>query len=121
WRSGDSTYFDSAAVQSGQFNFQGKASAPTMATLYLKGYKGYLSFFLENADIEINGTADSMSNAKITGSHSQDEYEAYQVSVKALTAKRKALYKQYTEAKKSKDAVALAKVNEALDQLREER
>ncbi len=62
-----------------------------------------------------------MSNAKITGSHSQDEYDLYQVSAKALAAKRKALYKQYTEAKKSKDAVALARVDEALDQLREER
>lgn len=117
WRGIDSVHRDSTAVANGKFIFKGKVPNPEMAVIYLKDNKGYVQFFLENGDININGVADSMNKATVTGSQSQDEYETYQASVKNITDQEENLYKQYDSAHKNNDTATLAKVESLIDTL----
>lgn len=117
YRGADSTYFDSSAVTDGKFTFNGQVPNPEMAVIFLKNYKGYVQFFLENADIHIAGKADSLNNAKITGSQSQDEYEVYTASVKSITDQEKGLYKQYDSAQKANDSATIAIVENQIEAL----
>lgn len=120
WRVGDSTHVDSAAVTNGKFSFTGQVIEPTMAIVYLANRKGYDQFFLQNADIHIEGSADSLTQAKITGSPSQDEFEDYKSQLSDLSKQQDDLFKQYSEARNNMDSAALADVTTKLDKLNEE-
>jgi peroxiredoxin len=117
WRGIDSVHRDSSAVADGKFTFKGKVANPEMAVIYLKNNKGYVQFFLENADIYIKGVADSMNKASVKGSQSQKEYENYQASIKNITDQEDGLYKQYDMAQKNNDTVTLAKLEVQIDTL----
>lgn len=107
WRGMDSNRFDSSKITNGKFKFSGKVLYPEWCEIYLKNRKGSFLFFLENADIHITGIADSMSDVKITGSHSQDDYVVYNNSIKDITDQLSGLNKKYSEAKRNKDYVAI--------------
>lgn len=117
YRGADSTHFDSSAVKDGKFTFNGQVPNPEMAMIFLKNYAGYVQFFLENADIHITGKADSLNNAKIAGSQSQDEYEVYTASVKSITDQEKGLYTQYDSARKTNDTATIAMVENQIEVL----
>ncbi len=117
YRAIDSLHIDSTAVAGGKFTFKGKVANPEMAVIFLKESKGYVQFFLENADIQITGVADSMNKATVTGSLSQDEFKNYQASVKNITDLEDGLYKQYSDARKNNDTAALAKLESQIDTL----
>lgn len=117
WRGIDSVHRDSSAVADGKFTFKGKVPNPEMAVIFLKHNKGYVQFFLENADININGVVDSMNKASVTGSQSQDEFENYQASVKNIGDQEDDLYKLYDMAQKSNDTATLAKLESKIDTL----
>lgn len=117
YRGADSTHFDSSAVTNGKFTFNGQVTNPEMAVIFLKDNKGYVQFFLENADIHITGVADSLNKATITGSKSQDEYVAYNSSVKNITGQERALYQQYDSAHNNNDTAAIARIGNQIDAL----
>jgi len=121
YMNGDSMRVDSSTVTSGKFNFKGKVAEPEMAAIYLKDFKGSIQFFLENADIHITGKADSMNNAKVTGSNSQGEFESYQAFVKSITDEEDSLYKQYDAAKKNNDSATVATLQNQIDGLGKQR
>ncbi|MGH2645008.1 MAG: redoxin domain-containing protein, partial [Chitinophagaceae bacterium] len=117
YRGTDSTHFDSSAVTNGKFTFNGQVSNPEMAVVFLKNNKEYVQFFLENADINITGVADSLNKATINGSKSQDEYVAYKASVKSITDQENALYKLYDSAQNNNDTAAIATAENQIDAL----
>ncbi len=121
WQGIDSTHVDSAAIRDGNFTFDGKVANPEMAGIYIKDDSGHVKsrvrFYLENSNIHISGTADSLSNAKITGSQTQDEYESYKASVKGIRTQEKKLYKKYRNAKKKKNDELVSKVEDQIDSL----
>ncbi len=116
-RVGDSMRVDSAAVKEGKFTFTGKADQPTMAALYLKNRRSGVQFYLQNADIKISGNVDSLSNAKITGSPTQDDFEAYKSSIKEYTVQEDSAYSKYQTARQMNDTATTAVIEKQVDSL----
>ncbi len=116
--SGDSDNKDSAAVSNGHFAFTGKVAEPTMTVLYAGRMQ--VRFFIENKTVYIDGNADSSENIRVKGSSTQQEYEAYNASMKDIRDKQESLYRQYDEASTKKDTAALSVVKDQLKTLGEE-
>lgn len=113
----DSAKTDTIRIKDGKFTWTGKVTEPVKA--YLMFPDRYVDFFLENADIHISGHADSLSNLKVTGSASQDEFVAYETSLKSITDQEGALYQKYDEVKDNDTAKAALEAK--LDELRKQR
>jgi peroxiredoxin len=97
---------DSAMVISGSFTFKGKAATPQYCYIGIpnNGHKEYrLGFFVDNGQIHIAGKKDSVSDAVITGSATQDEYKSYIASRKPLNDEEENLSKLYEMASAKKD------------------
>ncbi|MBX6380859.1 MAG: AhpC/TSA family protein [Thermoflavifilum aggregans] len=98
---GDSVVNDSAKIQNGRFRFTGKVDAPTLFSLSLPNSMQELDFFVENADIRISGNADSLAQARVSGSAAQQDYEAYQQQMQPFNKQYMALYQVYEDAVRS--------------------
>ena len=61
-------------VQDGQFTFKGKVSYPDMHLIYING-NGPVHLFLENANLSVTVSMDSLDHPVVTGSASHMEYE----------------------------------------------
>jgi hypothetical protein len=108
---GKNVRVDSAMVLKGEFKIKGGAVVcPERVTLTAKGRRAGLSFYLENADIVVTGNIDSLYNAKVAGSKTQEEYTAYQLSLKPFSDKNNALYEEFTAAKKADDKAKMAEI-----------
>jgi peroxiredoxin len=86
--SGKIVTLDTTIVKNGVFKIAGgSVEYPEMVSLVTLDKRKGFSFFLENAKINITGKLDSLSNAKVTGSKSNDEYSAFMGSIKPLSEK----------------------------------
>ncbi|HOB85184.1 MAG TPA: TlpA disulfide reductase family protein [Bacteroidales bacterium] len=86
--SGKTVILDTITVKDGLFKIVGgPVEYPEMVSLVSPDRKKGFSFFLENAKINITGKIDSLSQARITGSKSNDEYSAFNRSMKPLIEK----------------------------------
>lgn len=99
---GKTIYLDTAKVVDGIFIMTGKsAEYPEMVMLVSPDRKRILPFFLENTKIYITGRLDSLINAKISGSKSNDEYVEFQTLLKPFTEKMTKLTREYRSANES--------------------
>ena len=112
---GDSTVRDSAVVKAGQFQFTGELPMP--AQVYIGTKKEYIPFYLENADIRIEGNADSLDKVRITGSATQATQDSLSASMRPITDQIDSQYVAYGAADKAKDTARLAIVEAKLDSL----
>jgi peroxiredoxin len=94
---------DSVVSKNGNFKMEGKVEYPDMVTLTAMNTGKRMAFFLENSKIEITGKLDSLANAKVTGSKTQDEYNSFLSSMKGLSDKSVALFKDYQIAGQAND------------------
>jgi peroxiredoxin len=86
--SGKVVVLDTTVVVNGLFKIVGgEVEYPEMVSLVTLDRRKGFSFFLENAEINITGKLDALSNAKVTGSKSNDEYSAFMGSIKPLSEK----------------------------------
>jgi peroxiredoxin/uncharacterized protein YxeA len=115
--SGQFQTMDSVQLVNGVFEFDGQVSSPEYVYLSVSGKRGFVPFFLENSMIEIKFHTDSMMNAKITGSATQDEYLAYQDGMKAFNSRGEELSTQYQAADSLKDETMMAEVEKKFDEL----
>jgi peroxiredoxin len=83
WQQGDSVKIDSALVKEGKFKFKGHVVDPSLAVIFLKKQRP-VRFYLENADIEMTGSADSMARLSIKGSATQSEFETYNLRIEGI-------------------------------------
>jgi peroxiredoxin len=89
---------DSATVVKGEFTIKGgKVDYPLYVTLMAKNMRKGMSFFLENSNITISGHIDSLYQAKVTGSKTQDEYESVMKMEEPVNEKMSELSKAYSE------------------------
>ncbi|HEY4965326.1 MAG TPA: TlpA disulfide reductase family protein [Puia sp.] len=107
---------DSAALDHGFFKFSGKADTAEFCRISLDDHQK--SFFLENGKISILITKDSMKQAQITGTRTQDEFNYFQIQLsKPLTDKMAELEKSYDAANKEKNQKAIDSLDKAFDGL----
>jgi peroxiredoxin len=114
-QAGDSAVRDSAVVKGGQFQFTGEVPMP--AEVYITTKKEYIPFYLENADIRIEGNADSLDKVRITGSATQAMQDSLSASMRPITDQIDSQYVAYGAADKAKDTARLAIVEAKLDSL----
>ncbi|MBQ5996408.1 MAG: DUF4369 domain-containing protein, partial [Bacteroidales bacterium] len=68
-------------IQNGSFTMKGAVAYPDLHLLYIDG-QGPVEFFVENSDISLTVSLDSLDGAEISGSASQMEYERFYKSIK---------------------------------------
>jgi peroxiredoxin len=113
---GDSAIRDSAVVKAGQFQFTGDLPMPAEA--YIATRERYIPFYLENADIYIEGNADSLDKVRISGSVTQATQDSLTASMRAITDQTDTVMNAYAAADKAKDTAKLAIAEAKLDSLR---
>jgi peroxiredoxin len=100
---GEWVKLDSAKLHKGEAKFRGHVENPDICYLTVSNSTQKLPFFIENSNILILGSLDSLSSAKVSGSATQDEYQKLQDSMNELDKKATALFDQSKEMEKAGD------------------
>jgi peroxiredoxin len=108
---------DSAVVKKGVFTIKGVVEYPKMVVLMAKDMRKGTSFYIENSEITITGHIDSLNNAKITGSKTQDQYIAYQNSLKQFEDRTEKNSAEYKVAEAAGDKAKMTGLEKASEQI----
>lgn len=112
---------DSAFAVKGSFKMQGgSVKYPEMVLLTAKEARLRTTFYLENSDISITGSIDSLENISIAGSKTQDEFKAYNEAGNALNERYERLYTEYQSASQRGDTASMAKLEKDAELLQKE-
>lgn len=114
---GGYSVIDSATLVNGAFTIEGVVEYPQMVNLALKEKRGGLNFFIENAEITINGQADSLYLASVTGSQTQSEFEAYKASFEEMNNEMRKAYDRYREAKMAGNEELAASIEKEFEEM----
>ncbi|WP_199756960.1 TlpA disulfide reductase family protein [Pedobacter sp. KBW06] len=107
---------DTVKVNNGQFKWVTKMAEPQKVGTMLFGR--YYQFFVESGNIKISG-GKRTEDIKITGSKSQDEYEAYDKTLKYLDDQESPLYEKWGKVSKDEQIALEEKVDDLRKQRRE--
>ncbi len=107
---------DTADVVDGVAVLEGEVAMPGTYYLSVAGQRAKAVIFVENANMKVVGKADSIYAAKVSGSATHDEYNAFNEKMSAKADEYMALYKQAQEAGAAGDTV---KADELMSQVRE--
>ena len=100
----DATLIDSAKVSGEKFTFKGKTIEPNMYWITLnKAESPSLIFFVDNTNVTVNASADSMAFAQVKGGTTQDEYKTWLAMQAKYMQTRQGLIMQYNEYGKAND------------------
>jgi peroxiredoxin len=108
---------DSAVVVKGEFTLKGSVDYPKMVMIMAKDKRKATTFFIENSKINMTGQLDSLYIAKFTGSKTQDEYVAYQASLKPFNDRNDKLYQEYKAAETAGDKPKMAELEKTSEQI----
>lgn len=111
---------DSAMARKGSFKMTGTVKYPEMVLLVAKNTRMRTSFYIENSNITITGKLDSLFNASITGSKTQDEYESFVDSNRVLSQKYTAIYNEYQTASQNGDTARVSELEKEADNIQNE-
>jgi len=101
---------DSAVVVNGKFKISGMTICPSLVSLVAKISNKGFSFFVENTKINIHAKFDSLNNAKVTGSKTQDEFSALLKTLKPYQEKSQDHYKRFQAASQSGDTAKMREI-----------
>lgn len=108
---GQSITIDSAIAYKGSFKMKGGAvKYPEMVMLTAQNTRNRTIFYLENAEITIAGKLDSLYNAKITGSKTQDEYNSYLESNRKLSERYSSISDEFQTANQTGDTARISQL-----------
>jgi peroxiredoxin len=112
---------DSAVSKGGSFTIKGGAvDYPQLIMLVAGRTRKRTAFYIENSEISITGGLDSLFKVKVTGSKTQDEYNAFIESNKPLSDKYSRTYQEYQVARKANNTARIAKVEKQADSIQNE-
>jgi peroxiredoxin len=115
---GKTVTIDSAVSKKGSFEMKGGViNYPQLIQLVAGNTRKRTAFYLENSDITIKGSLDSLFKATVTGSKTEDEYLAFINSNKPLSDKYSKLVVKYQIASQSGDAANVAILEAQLDSI----
>jgi thiol-disulfide isomerase/thioredoxin len=98
YEDGKMKVIDSSDFVNGSFKFKGELSSPDFYYIRIGDEKNLISFFLENSNITISASTDSLWKAEITGSTLQNEFNAFNESNAAFDDQLKFVYMEYKQA-----------------------
>jgi len=107
------TPVDSAEISGGKFTFKGKMGMPDMRILRLNEQDYFAQFFLDNANITVTTSKDSLRNTKITGSPTNDIFKIFVAEMEKLNKDVMILQEKYQGAiaANNNDAAEKAKID----------
>lgn len=115
---GKTVNIDSAVSKKGSFTMKGGAvEYPQLIQLVAGDTRKRTSFYLENSEITVEGTLDSLFKAEVKGSKTQDEYNAFVNSNKPLSDSYSSLYSEYQTASQSGDAAKVAEIEKKAEEI----
>jgi peroxiredoxin len=118
---GKTIKIDSAVSKNGIFTLKGgKVDYPQLIQLVADNTNKRTSFYIENSQISVTGKLDSLYNATITGSKTQDEYKTFVDLNKPLSAGFQQMYGLYQAASQAEDAAKVSALEKRLDSLQKE-
>jgi peroxiredoxin len=85
---------DSAVFSGEKAVMKGSVDIPEMYYLSLNGDRNKLTLFIENSDIVVSGTVDSIADATVSGSSVHDEYYTVVEKIQRLSDEYLALYQE---------------------------
>jgi peroxiredoxin len=119
--SGKTVNIDSAVSKKGVFTLRGgKIDYPQMVQLVAGDTRKRTSFYLENSDITVKGSLDSLFKAKVTGSKTQDEYQLFIDSNKPLSDKFSKVVAEYQAASQAGNTEKVAELEKQIDGIQKE-
>jgi peroxiredoxin len=89
---------DTSDVVDGKFAFKGKMQLPDIRILRLNEQDYFAQVFLDNSDVKIVASKDSLRATKITGSKTQDIFKEYLTELDRMNKDVEKLQKQYQDA-----------------------
>ncbi len=110
---------DSVVTQTGDFSFTGHVEYPQLYYIMPEGQRGAVALFVENADIQIRGHIDSLYNAVVSGSKTQDEYKAFNNDMTKFNEESRELYGAYRQAKSEGNEELAKAIEEQMDEVYE--
>lgn len=111
---------DSVLARQGSFKMTGTVKYPEMVLLVAKNTRMRTSFYIENSKITITGKLDSLFNASITGSKTQDEYENFVDSNRVLSQRYTTIYNEYQTASQNGDTARVSELEKEADNIQKE-
>jgi peroxiredoxin len=109
---------DSAVSKKGSFRMKGGVVAyPQMVQFVAGKTRKRTSFYLENSEIKVTGSLDSLFKAKVTGSKTEDEYQTFKASNKQLSDGYSKVIIKFQAANQSGDATNLAILKKQMDSI----
>ena len=118
---GKTVTLDSAVSKKGSFVLKnGAVDYPQLVQLVAGNTRKRTAFYLENAEISITGSLDSLFNAKVTGSITQNEYNEFIASNKSLSDEYSRTYQEYQIARKTENSERLLQIEKQADSIQKE-
>jgi peroxiredoxin len=108
---------DSAVSKKGIFKMEGVVEFPEQVFLIALNTRNRANLYLENSEITITGTLDSLFDAKITGSKTQDDYKSYLLLTKPLADKNQIYRSAYQDAVAQGDTAKISEIIKNATQL----
>ncbi|MFW5890030.1 MAG: redoxin domain-containing protein [Marinilabiliaceae bacterium] len=93
---------DTSEIVDGKFSFSGKVDQPMFYLVYVNDDQNPVTFFLENADVEINGNIDSLQAAEVKGSELNEKFQKFNDEVPSGD-RAQALQEEFMQARQSGD------------------
>lgn len=93
---------DSTTLKDGKGTITGEIKSPAMYYLAIKKLNIYMPFWLENSKITVSAGLNSWKHPAIKGSETQNEYEAFQDSVKTFYQQEKPVIEKIRKAEAAK-------------------
>jgi peroxiredoxin len=119
--SGKTVTIDSAVSKNGIFIMKGGAiDYPQLIQLVAGNTRKATKFFIENSEITITGSLDSLYNAEIKGSKTQDEYQTFVDSNKPLSEKYSKNYMEYQAASEAGDTAKVSELEKLFESIQDE-
>lgn len=108
---------DSALVEENTFVFKGNIDLPEIYYISIEGENRYAPLFAEQSEIFFTASIDDFGNPEISGSVSQDEYDAYKDEVAVYEARLDEIWTQVKALRDAGDADGQAELEAVYDEV----
>lgn len=92
--------YDSALIENGSFTMEGSIDYPKRLILNFAQHRGGMTFWIENSDITVSASIDSLYKASVNGSATHMEYKASQDELNEYQQHYLNLFRKLSAAKK---------------------
>ncbi len=117
YQSGRAVSVDSTEISNGKFKFTGSAEQPLLHLIYVNNSHMPVAFFLENKNIYIEASIDSLDKAKITGSPETDVFLNFNKNMPFLDRSIE-IRQEFIDAQIAKDTAKMRSLSQEIDSIR---